>query len=398
MVNGTFSGVGQKQIQHAQNNFEKFFSEAERKQKIEPTEEKKREEPIRKNDFAPRYDETKPTVQIQEPETTVDEVPLEEKIIEKVAEILEIPVEILAEILAETELTPLDLVEPQAVAKILQHVLEAESPAELLNDPVFPEKYKAVNEVVTEIVAAAKPETPDVKIKLSEETLALANDLEMEIEDGEIVVKNNEQTSLRNFNQHETKNSHANVSQNENQTNETTFEAKEIFVENEPAQNETPSANNIETLAARVEHVAEKTIPQQPVNTANVIEQIMAQVKISNAGGNFTEIRLTLKPESLGDIVLRVLTQNGIVTAQFEAESQRVKEALESSFNLLRDALSEAGIKFSELSVSVRQDNDEKMKQFEKAKQASRNRAESIENISDEKEISYHNGVIDITA
>jgi hypothetical protein len=46
----------------------------------------------------------------------------------------------------------------------------------------------------------------------------------------------------------------------------------------------------------------------------------------------------------------------------------------------------------------VRQDNDEKMRQFEKARQASRNRAESIENVSEETEISYHNGVIDVTA
>jgi flagellar hook-length control protein FliK len=401
MVNGTFSGAGQKQIQNAQNaKFEKFFTEAGRRQQVEPSEEnRKREEPVRRSEFAPRYDDAKAgasAVQVQEPEAPVDETRLEEQIVEKVAEVMEIPVEVLTELFVETELTPLDLTETQAVITILQHALEAESPSELLNDPVFPEKYKAVNEVVTEIVAAAKPEVRETKIKLSEDTLALAEELEMEIEDGEIIVKNNEQPSLRNFEQAETKNSQA--TQSEIQTVETTFESKEIFVEDEPVANETPSANNIEMLAARAEQAVNRAVPQQPVNTANVIEQIMSQVKVSNAGANFTEIRLTLKPESLGDIVLRVLTQNGIVTAQFEAESQRVKEALESSFNLLRDALQEAGIKFSELSVSVRQDNDEKMKQFEKARQASRNRAESIEDISEEAEISYHNGMIDVTA
>jgi flagellar hook-length control protein FliK len=110
-------------------------------------------------------------------------------------------------------------------------------------------------------------------------------------------------------------------------------------------------------------------------------------------------MRMTLRPESLGDIVLRVLTQNGIVTAQFEAESQRVKEALEASFNQLRDALTEQGIAFSELSVSVRQGQDERMNQFDHARQKVRGRIESVENAQEEPEpVSYHSGVIDVTA
>jgi flagellar hook-length control protein FliK len=125
----------------------------------------------------------------------------------------------------------------------------------------------------------------------------------------------------------------------------------------------------------------------------------MNQVKITNTGANFTEMRVTLRPETLGDIVLRVMTQNGVVTAMFEAENQRVKEALEASFNQLRDALQESGIKFTELTVYVRQDGEERASQFERAAQASRTRAEEVNEAAEELlEISYHNGVIDVTA
>jgi flagellar hook-length control protein FliK len=85
-----------------------------------------------------------------------------------------------------------------------------------------------------------------------------------------------------------------------------------------------------------------------------------------------------LRPESLGDIVLRVLTQNGIVTAHFIAENQRVRETLENNFNQLRDALEEQGIQFSELSVSVRQNADDQQTLFEWGRQHARNRAENI--------------------
>jgi len=129
----------------------------------------------------------------------------------------------------------------------------------------------------------------------------------------------------------------------------------------------------------------------------------MSQVKVTNFGGNVAEMRMTLRPESLGDIVLRVMTQNGIVTAQFEAENQRVKEALEAHFSQLRNALEEQGLTFSELSVSVRQEKGS-ASEFERGRQSTRHRMNSINGVGEVEEelpppvVSLHDGVIDITA
>jgi flagellar hook-length control protein FliK len=417
MVNGTFSGVGNKKTQNAQRaDFDILFTQA--KQQTESAEqqsgnrdesrdvrrerETRREEPVRRREHTPRCDddtaEAGTAVIQQEQETVIAD---ESAALEKVAEIMEVPVEIVVEWLDELELTAEDLTDTAAVTQILQHALDIESPSELLNDPIFPEKYKAVNEAMAEVAVNAKVKTESGEtVKVSEEALELAEELEVNLEDGKIVVKSSsDETSLRNAAQ-TAQNETATVQAETNVTEESLVNesaaANETVSVNENAANET-QAVSLETMAARAEQAVSRAVPQQPVNASNVIEQIMNQVKLTNAGENFTEIRITLRPETLGDIVLRVITQNGIVMAQFEAESQRVKEALEANFNQLRDALTEQGIKFSELSVSVRQEHDERMRQFEKARQASRNRAESIEEVSEE-EISYHNGVIDVTA
>jgi len=436
MVGGTFSGVVTKQTKDKQNSgFDMLLAEAGKRQQSEPVVEKqsksrdenrdktsevkeparpkgfeKRENPSSKKAEATEAVDTTPqanelteqqvavaqTNEQNETEATGCEV----LIIAKIAEIMGVTEEVVMAWLEETGLNPNDLTEPKAVVNLLQNALEAENPEKLLNDPTFAEKYKAINETMSEVATTVNnAEKGEKTVKLSEEAVELADELEVALEDGKMVVKGKE--SLRSSAQSNQQAETQADTQTETKA-ETSVEVKDegLNTADKAVINEAPVAVSTDTaVAARVEQAVSRPVPQQPVDTANVIEQIMNQVKLTNAGSNFTEIRLTLRPETLGDIILRVITQNGIVMAQFEAENQRVKEALESSMNLLRDSLEEAGVKFSELSVSVRQDNaDERMKQFEKARLASRGRAESIEDISEEVEVSYHNGVIDVTA
>lgn len=438
-VNGKFPGMAEikppVQASQAATAFDLLLAEAGRRHTFDrpvvnrddtrgrPNENRREQPPVRRRENQPPADEPTSmaaTAAIQDPtQYAPAEEPAayheayvnEEKIVAKVAEILQIPEEIVVKLLQELEMEAVELTDPQAVAKLLKHKLGAETTAELITTPEFPELYKALNEAVAEVVVEAKAETAvatqnvEAALQVNKETVAVNAEalqgLEATIEDGEIVIAN-ETASKENF---------ANNAKQQSATTQTATEQPAqpvaeisdaaLFTADEAVIHESQSANptfNVEAAAAKIE-AAVKATPQQPVNATNVIEQIMNQVKLTSAGGNFTEIRMTLRPESLGDIVLRVLTQNGIVTAQFEAESQRVKEALEASFNQLRDALTEQGIKFSELSVFVRQDENERASQFERARQNSRNRAENIEDISDTaQEISYHNGMIDLTA
>ncbi len=74
---------------------------------------------------------------------------------------------------------------------------------------------------------------------------------------------------------------------------------------------------------------------------------------------------LKLKPNSLGDLKLKISIQRDVVVAEFNVESQVVKEALESNLEDLRNALSDKGFNVHELNVSVNQDQkDQSQQQF----------------------------------
>jgi len=98
--------------------------------------------------------------------------------------------------------------------------------------------------------------------------------------------------------------------------------------------------------------------PQQtraPDAPREIINQIADRIRVE-VRGNVTELRLLLRPENLGEVSLKIATVNGVITAQFIAENQRVRQVIEANFAELRDALAERGIKVGELSVSVGDD------------------------------------------
>ena len=120
----------------------------------------------------------------------------------------------------------------------------------------------------------------------------------------------------------------------------------------------------------------------------SILDQVKGQIKLTELGAGTTEIRMTLTPETLGEVSMRISTQNGVITAQFVAASQRVKEILESNFNQLKEELNEKGIQVGELSVSVQQDQtSDAQKAFEQEQQKNSTRINQIiDNIVDELE------------
>ena len=147
------------------------------------------------------------------------------------------------------------------------------------------------------------------------------------------------------------------------------------------------TSNNTTESAAKIN----KPTPMSNLDTRNVINQIVNKMKV-DVRGNLTEMRITLNPENLGDVSLRVAVQNGIVTAQFLAESQRVKEIIESNFELLKESLQKQGIEVSELSVNVgSEDSESRMNQFRQSRQKSARRIQQIMDSLNNEEISTEN-------
>lgn len=93
-----------------------------------------------------------------------------------------------------------------------------------------------------------------------------------------------------------------------------------------------------------------------PVDAKEMLSQVIEKAKVVLTPDK-SEMVMDLKPESLGKISLKVVTENGIVTARFVAENQQVRQVLESNMQLLKDSLERQGMNIQGFSVSVRQDS-----------------------------------------
>lgn len=93
-----------------------------------------------------------------------------------------------------------------------------------------------------------------------------------------------------------------------------------------------------------------------PVDADDVFEQIVDKAKVM-VKQNLSEMKLDLKPEFLGRMTIKVMVEEGVVTARFITDSPQVKQMLESNLNTLRQNLEMNGIKVEKTEVNVQLDN-----------------------------------------
>jgi len=100
----------------------------------------------------------------------------------------------------------------------------------------------------------------------------------------------------------------------------------------------------------------------QPIKSAEVINQLVETAKVI-IGQDKSEMIIQLKPDHLGKLELKVVTEQGIVAAKFIAESQKVKEIIETNMQLLKDSLQKQGISIDSVSVQVGHDKQSEYQQ-----------------------------------
>lgn len=91
----------------------------------------------------------------------------------------------------------------------------------------------------------------------------------------------------------------------------------------------------------------------------DVLKQITEKVDVSILEDK-SEMLIKLKPDNLGKVTMQISVENGNISAKFLAESQKVKEILESNMQELKDQLAKQGMAVQEMSVSVGNDNRER--------------------------------------
>lgn len=92
------------------------------------------------------------------------------------------------------------------------------------------------------------------------------------------------------------------------------------------------------------------------VDPQDLIEQIVKKVEMVNKAFN-TEMKIQLKPEFLGRMVIKIAVEEGIVTARFITESHQVKHLLENNLGALRQNLESQGLRVDRTEVNVQLPN-----------------------------------------
>lgn len=91
---------------------------------------------------------------------------------------------------------------------------------------------------------------------------------------------------------------------------------------------------------------------EQAADTQRIMDQITEYMKVE-VKPETTELELRLHPESLGNVHIHLSAKEGVVTAQFTAESESVRAVLEAQTVQLRESLNEQGVKVEAVEVTV---------------------------------------------
>lgn len=94
-------------------------------------------------------------------------------------------------------------------------------------------------------------------------------------------------------------------------------------------------------------------LPPSEKVLAQIVDKAKLMVKL-----NSSEMNIQLKPEFLGKLSIKVLVEDGLVTARFVTDNNHVKQVLESSLGALRQSLESQGLKVDKTEVEVQTGND----------------------------------------
>ena len=121
------------------------------------------------------------------------------------------------------------------------------------------------------------------------------------------------------------------------------------------------------------------------INKDQIIGQVVKKIGAANVS-NKAEMVMELKPESLGRLTLKLVSENGLIAARFTAENEQVRQIIESNFQTLKDALEQKGYIIQGFSVSVGQDSAERSNQRDH-----RNISIPVSKVIEEEDIAVHN-------
>ncbi|MBU5293296.1 flagellar hook-length control protein FliK [Anaerosalibacter bizertensis] len=158
--------------------------------------------------------------------------------------------------------------------------------------------------------------------------------------------------------------------------------------------------NKIESMENKPVEIPKEELIEQIVDKANIM-----------LDEDSSEIRIKLKPEILGELLLKVEVEKGVVVAKAIVDNYRVKELIETNILQLKEGLEEQGLDIKTFQVQVGSNSDfdreqreeffqnnRKNKRVKLKKESALNINNYEENIMSDNSISLNEGTLDLKA
>lgn len=111
-------------------------------------------------------------------------------------------------------------------------------------------------------------------------------------------------------------------------------------------------AQSLKTGQTENTQAAAEITPHFDVETENIIRQITDYMR-GNVTDGVSEMDMQLHPANLGSVHIHLEAKEGVLTAQFTAQNESVKAALESQMIQLQDSFEEQGLTVESIEVMV---------------------------------------------
>jgi flagellar hook-length control protein FliK len=304
------------------------------------------------------------TVAVDDETELLDVSVMSEALLAQMAQILNVTPEQLETALRELGLTLADLTDKTNVTAIVALLNEVDNPVKLLEIQGIQDVFKQIDSLMQ------NPEFKQVVQSLTarETVIQPVTEQTNTIVTDEAIARETQGTTpqpTQGFMQQRESSSNSNSDTGANAQQQTTEQPQTALRDEQPVMQMREGDVQVFGLnenqpVTQAPPVTAVTPPPMPMtaNAIEVINQIAERIRV-DVTPNVSEVRMTLRPESLGELTIRLRVESGIVIAQFVAESERVRQIIESNFNELRDALTDKGLEVSQMEVSVGQDRNQ---------------------------------------
>ena len=267
----------------------------------------------------------------------------------------------------DLEISDVQLLDANALTKLVMKLDKVELPSDVLTNPEFSKDLKEllnqVEQIKNENLGSDKVTEYVPELEAKEVDLETTEHMEVEV-DTETVVEE------------------AVVEDEDVQVEENVVDDEEVQVEeNNIVQKEVVTTENFEGEAnQQMEHKNDKPEKMEVEDTVNInavrpedfaarltedlsakvgerqaitiVRQVVEQVSMQTKQG-MTTMELQLYPAHLGRVVVQLVSKDGNVTAQITAETEAAKNALEGQLTLLKENLVNQGVRIENVEVTI---------------------------------------------